>query len=146
MHTRKIQKGPFPITLAWPSVTQYQESVTEYEWWQGRLRGTQESHLRKPCHRLTERVHQQVLSGSTGANKRLPDNSPHNSAGWKNLHTLLTCHSAAWQAARFPCAMSLPLHYSKDAKRIIGPPLPYLLTSNKYKQNKVSSLMFNPRN
>ena len=32
-HTRRIQKGPFPITLAWPSVTQCQENTSG---WQGR--------------------------------------------------------------------------------------------------------------
>lgn len=40
--------------------------------------GVQEGHVRTPRHGLVERERQKVLSGSTGSNKRLPDNSPYN--------------------------------------------------------------------
>ena len=111
-------------------------------------RGIQEGRLRKPCHRLTERECQQVLSGKHCFQREAPRQlTSQLSRMEKTPRPKINLSLSSLASCQVPCAMILLLHhYSKDAKRIIGSPLPHLLTSNKHKQNMVNSLMFKLRN
>lgn len=136
--TRRIQKGPFPSP--WLGLQSHNTRSGD----RIQVGGIQEGHLRKPCHRLTERECQQVLSGKHWFQRDAPRQlTSQLSRMEKTPRPKVNLSLSSLASCQVPCAMILLLHhYSEDAKRIIGSPLPHLLTSNKYKQNMVNSLMF----